>query len=250
MSFGPKKITLQDIAFNSLGALIAGFIGSILIIIIVFMTSSFLSIPETFQQARLEWWRTNPMFPFILSFITFIATMVTLFLSITLLHMTSPEKYKNNTITYWQLWFFWIFTYLAITPIYIYTGLLDYDNIMNVFILHSILLIFGTSLLLEILNNYRYILTGFYGSFVGLFFTSIIVIAIFNSMETGYAKLISLLFMLPIINTAMTLFKGIFELLYYKYHLLSNTDYLWDIFHRIELEEQEILKEEEQKNNL
>lgn len=250
MSFGPKKINIQDIALNALWALISGFIGSIIIIIIVFATSSFISIPQTFELAQLEGGKTNPMFPFILSFITFVSTMVTLFLSVTLLNMTSPERYKKNTITYGQVWFFGIFIYLAITPVYIYTGLIDYDNIMIVFIIHSIVLVFGSSLLLEILNNYRYILTGFYGSFVALFFTSIIVISIFTSLDSGYAKLLSLLVMLPIINTSMVFFKGLFELAYYKYNSFTNTDWLWDIFYRIELEEKEALREEEEKNNL
>ena len=250
MSFGPKKINIQDIALNALWALISGFIGSIIIIIIVFATSSFISIPQTFELAQLEGGKTNPMFPFILSFITFVSTMVTLFLSVTLLNMTSPERYKKNTITYGQVWFFGIFIYLAITPVYIYTGLIDYDHIMIVFILHSIVLVFGSSLLLEILNNYRYILTGFYGSFVALFFTSIIVISIFTSLDSGYAKLLSLLVMLPIINTSMVFFKGLFELAYYKYNAFTNTDWLGDIFYRIELEEKEALREEEEKNNL
>jgi len=82
------------------------------------------------------------MFPFVLSFITFVATMITLFLSATLLNMTDPERYKKNTTTYGQLGFFGIFTYLCITPVYIYTGLLNYDNIMTVFLLHSIILAF------------------------------------------------------------------------------------------------------------
>lgn len=250
MSFGPKKIVIQDIALNALWAMIAGFIGSILILIIVFATSSFLNISWTFEIARLEWGKTNPMFPFVLSFITFIATMVTLFLSVTLLHMTSPERYKKNAVTYGQIGFFGIFIYLAITPVYIYTGMMNYDNIMLIFIIHSIILLFGSSILLEVLNNYRYILTGFYGSFVALFFTSIIVLSIFTALTTGYAKLLSLLIMLPIINTSIVFFKWLFELVYYKYHHFSNTDFLWDIFYRIELEEKESLREEEEKNNL
>lgn len=250
MSFGPRKIIIQDIALNSLGAMISGFVWSILILIIVFATSSVISVPGTFDQARLDGWSNNPMFPFILSFITFIATMVSLFLSAVLLNMTDGERYKKNTVTYGQLAFFGILTYLCITPVYIYTGLINYDNIMIVFIIHSMVLAFWSSLLLEMLNNYRYILTGFYGSFIGLFFASIIVISLFNSMESGYAKLLSLLIILPLISSSLTFFKGLFELIYYHYHRVTNLDGLWDIFYQIEQEEQETLREEEAKNNL
>ncbi len=250
MSFGPKEIHIKDIALNALGAMIAWFIWSILILIIVFATSSIVSIPGTFNQARLDGWSSNPMFPFILSFITFIATTVSLFLSAILLHMTDGERYKKNRVIYGQLAFFGVLTYLLITPIYIYTGLLNYDNIMIVFILHSIILTFWSSLLLEILNNYRYVLTGFYGSFIALFFTSIFVIMLFSSMESGYAKLLSLLIMLPLINFCLSFFKWIFELAYYHYYKITNLDGLWDIFYQIQQEEEEELREEEMKNTL
>lgn len=250
MSFGPRKVVIQDVIINSLWVCISGFIGSALILIIVFATSSFMSVPNMFEQARLEGSSTSPMFPFILSFITFIATMVTLFLSAILLHMTNPEKYTRNTITYGQIWFFWIFTYLCITPVYIYMWLMSYDNIMIVFLLHCIILAFWSSLILEMLSNYRYILIGFYGSFVGVFFTSIIITIAFNSLESWYVKLLSLLIMLPIINTSLVFFKGLFELAYYRYHKVTNLDQLGDIFYQIKLEEDEILREEQQKNNI
>lgn len=85
--------------------------------------------------------------------------------------------------------------------------MLSYDNIMIIFIIHCLTLSFGSSLILEILNNYRYILTGFYGSFIGLFFTSILVVTIFTAFDSGYAKLISLLIILPVINTSLVFFR-------------------------------------------
>ena len=249
MTFGPKKITLSDVGINSLWGMISGFIGSIIIVIIVFATSSIISIPNQFEQSQLSW-ATNGIFPFVLSFITFIATLITLILSSSLLHMTAPERYKKNTATYSQLWFFWILTYLLITPVYIYTGLISYDNIMIIFMAHCMILAFGSSLLLEILNNYRYILTGFYGSFIGLFFTTIIIILLFSAFDSWYAKLLSMLIMLPLINTSLIFFKWLFELVYYHYNRLTNLDGLGDIFYQIEQEEKELLREEEAKNNL
>lgn len=249
MSFWPKSLSLQDVAVNSLWALIAGFIGSIIILIIIFSFSGIISVPGQFEQAQLSG-ETNPMFPFILSCITFLATTITLLLSWLLIHMTNPERYRWSRTSYAQLAFFGILTYMCITPLYIATGVMDYDNIMIVFIIHCITLAFWSSLLLEILNNYRYVLTWFYGSFIGLFFTVIFVVSIFASLDTGYAKLISLLIMLPLINTSLVFFKWLFELLYYQYYRFTNLDPLGDIFYQIEQEEKESLREEEQKNTL
>ena len=63
-------------------------------------------------------------------------------------------------------------------------GLQNYDYIMIIFIGHCTLLSFGTSIILEILNNYRYILTSIYGSFIGLFMTIAVSIGIFYSMPS------------------------------------------------------------------
>ena len=249
MSFWPKSISIQDIWLSSLWALIAGFIGSIIILLIVFMISSMISIPATFEQSRGTWITTNPMFPFVLSFITFVATMVTLIVSAIFGHMIDPERYSWNRISYGQLGFFGILTYVFITPIYIYTWLMSYDNIMIIFIIHCMVLTFWSSLLLEILNNYRYVLTWFYGSFIALFFTSILVVSMFSSMESGYAKLISLLVILPLINVSLVFFKWLFELAYFHYNRITNLDQLWDIFYQIEQEEKEELRQEEIKNN-
>ena len=248
MAFWPKTISIQDVWLNALWALIAGFIGSTIILLIVFMISSMIHIPSTFEESRLGV-TTNPMFPFILSFITFVATMVTLIVSAVFAHMIDPNRYSWNRISYGQLGFFGILTYMCITPIYIYTWLMDYDNIMIIFIIHCMVLTFGSSLLLEILNNYRYVLTWFYGSFIALFFTSILVVTMFSSMESWYAKLISLLVILPIVNVSLAFFKWLFELAYFHYNRITNLDQLGDIFYQIEQEEKEELRQEEIKNN-
>jgi len=250
MWFGPRKIILSDIALNTLWALIAGFIWSIIILIIVFATSSLISIPNTFDAARLDGWSNNPMFPFVLSFITFFTTMISFFIGATILHMTDPTRYKNSTTAYGQIWIFGIITYLFFTPIYIYTGLINYDYIMIVFIIHCITLSLWNSLILELINNYRYILVWFYGSFIWVFFTSILTIIIFSSVEGGRAKLLSLLIILPLVNTSLTFFKWMFEFLYFHFNRVTNIDSLWDIFYRIEQEELENLREEEIKNNM
>jgi len=249
MSFGPKKIELQDIAMSALGGLIAWLIASVIILIIVFGSSSIISIPGTFEQARLGL-GTNGMFPFILSFITFIATTIMILLTYKLFQMIHSERYKRSLITYGQISFFWILTYIFFTPIYIFTGIQSYDNIMLVFILHATILSFGTSIIIEVLSNYRYILTWIYGSFVGVFITGIITMSIFSSFSSGYAKLISLLVLLPIINTCIILFKQLFEFAYYYYNQYTNLDQLGDIFYQIEVEEKELLREEEEKNSI
>lgn len=248
MSFWPQKIIFKDVLLNSLGSLIAWIIWSIIILFLIFSLSWVINIWEWFNSSKI-WWQTTTIFPIVLSIIALFSTFVTSFLTYFLLNMTSPEKYKKNVIIIWQITFFSILTYFFFAPIYIFEWLIIYTNIIYVFLAHVLLLSFWVSIIIEILNNYRYVLLWIYWSFIWLFLSLSITLLIFSSFDLGYAKLISL-FMLPIINFLMTFFKQTFELIYFHYNKYTNLDQLWDIFYTIENEEKELLREEEQKNSI
>jgi len=249
MSFWPKKITFQDIAVNSLGSAIAWIIGSLTILVITFMISSIINIPGAFQETSL-WLKTNAVFPLIFSIITLIGTTITVFLTYYILNLTDSERYKKNVIILGQITLLSILTYIFITPIYLYAGIQNTQYILYVFLVHTIIIIFWTSILLEILNNYRYILTGIYGSFIGLFVSAILTLLIFSVFSHWLAQLIALIVLLPIINCATTFFKQVFEMFYFYYYQYTNQDGLWDIFYQIEMEEKELLQQEEEKNSI
>lgn len=249
MSFGPKKLIFSDIVVNSLWSLIAWIVWWVVILIITFILWNSVNIPGTFQEAKI-WLETSSIFPLILSVITLIWTTITIFLTYKMLNMTSEKRYKSNIVIAWQIAFFAFMTYFFITPVYIYAGLLDYDYIMYVFLAHALIVTFWTSIILEILNNYRHILIWIYWSFIGLFVSIILTALIFTSFSWGTAKLISLVLLLPIINFSTTFFKELFELAYFYYYKYTNQDQLWDIFYQIEMEEKEQLREEEEKNSI
>ncbi len=250
MSFWPKKQDFQDILISSLWAFLTWIIWSIIIIILTFFIYWTIGDINTTLQSARAWTKTSAIFPLILSFITLIWTSISCFLTYYILNITSPTKYKKNIIIFWQIAFFQVFTYIFIAPIYIYTWIISYDNILIIHLVHILLLIFWVNIILDILNNYRYVLVGLYGSFLGLFISSSVTIIIFNVFSEWYAKLVSLIILLPLINFFSIFFKQIFELLYYKYYKMTSLDQIWDIFFQIELEEKEKLKELEEKNTI
>lgn len=249
MDFSPNKQNFQNIWITALWTLLSGILWSIIIIIISFVISGSVDIVWTFKSANV-WVQTSAIFPIILSVMTLVWTFMTTMLTYFLLNMLSPEKYKKNWVIFWQLAFFQIITFFFITPVYMYLSSIDSSTLLTIYVFHVIIIIFWTSLLVEILNNYRYILVWFYGSFVWLFLSMMFTVIIYYSFTTWYAKLIAMIILLPLINFLVNFFKQLFELLYYKYYLYSSLDQLWDIFYRIELEEKENLIEEEQKNTL
>lgn len=250
MSFWPNKIELKELWIRSVSAFISWVIWSVLMLIMIFLLSSFLNVWDTFTASRTWAWNTNILLPIVLSIVTFLATSLVAFMTYLFLHYTDPERYKKNVVILWQIAFFTFFTYIFVVPVYIYSGLIDYDYIMYVFLFHTIIIMFWVSLILEILNNYRYVLVSVYWSFVWLFLSVIITILIFSSFDSGNAKLISLLFLLPLINFMQIFFKWLFNFGYFYYNKITNQDQIWDIFYQIELEEKEKLREEEEKNSI
>lgn len=249
MSFWPNKLEFQEIMINSLWSLIAWIIWSITILIITFSLWNSVNITWTFATSQI-WLETSSIFPLILSLITLVWSTLTIYLTYKMLAMTSEKKYKKNIIISWQIAFFALITYIFFTPIYIYAWVIDYNYTMYVFLVHVLMVTFWTSILLEVLNNYRYVLIWIYWSFIWLFVSIILTVLIFTSMDTWAAKLISLVLLLPIINFTTTFFKQLFELVYFYYNRYTNQDQLWDIFYQIEMEEKELLREEEEKNSI
>ena len=249
MSFGPNKVTFSDIWIHSLWSLIAWLVWSIIIIILTFALGDVVDFAGNFQESSVGI-KTSAFFPLIFSIVTFIGTSLAIYFTYFISHKINPEKYKKNIIIFWQISFFSILTYIMITPIYIYTGMINYDYLMYIFLAHCFIVIFWTNIILEILNNYRHILIWLYGSFIGLFISIVITLSIFSAFSTWIAKMIWLLLLLPLINFIITFLKQLFEMIYYHYTIYTNRDNIWDIFYQIELEEKELLREEEEKNSI
>lgn len=249
MYLTPRKQKISDIMINSIWAFIAWVIWTIIIIIITFIMSNYLDIVSAFENKEL-WVKTSSIFPIVISLITLLWTSVASFLSYFILSLTDSEKYKRNNFIFWQLALLQVLIYIFISPIYIYMWLINYDNIMIVYIFHVLIIIFSTSIILEIFNNYRYILIWFYWSFIWLFISILFTIYIFNSFWDWFAKLIILTLLLPIINFTTTLIKQIFELLYHTYYTYTWLDQLWDFFYQIEQEENDKVNIEVEKNTI
>lgn len=247
--FWPKHVKIADIFITSAWAFISWIIWSVILLFITFLVSWIIDIPGEFKQENLWFWWNTPIFPFVLSFITFIVSIIVCIITYNFLHLIDSLRYKKTIIHLWQISLFSIITYIFLVPVYIYIWMIDYKNIMYIFIIHILLQSFWEVILLEILNNYRYVLLGFYGSFVWLFLTWIIAFFIFSLFPEWYARLLSLILLLPLINWLIFVFKWFFELCYYKYFILTWKDNLWDIFEQIIQEEQEELRDAINENN-
>ncbi len=248
--FWPRKIKIIDVLMTTAGAFIAWVIGSVLLLFIVFLFGWIIDIPSQFKWVTLSMWWNNPLFPFVLSFITFVVSVIVAMVTYYFLTIIDSEKYKKTIIHFWQISFFAIIIYIIFIPVYVVVGMNNYNAIMYVFILHILLLSFWEILILELLNNYRYILLWVYASFFWLWLSAIAVVFIFSLFWDGYAKLLSLLLILPLSNACMLFFKGLFDLLYYQYFMVTGKDQLGDIFEQIKQEDIDEYNQAASESNL
>lgn len=247
--FWPVKITPWDIWMNAFWSFIAGLVGSIIIVIATAILSNVIDFWANFNAWEI-WVKKWAFFPMIFSIVTFIGTSIMLYFTYFIANKINPQRYTRNIIIFWQIAFFGILTYFMMTPIYLVLGMQNYDYLLYVFLIHTFTVTFWVNIILEILNNYRHVLIGIYGSFIWVFFSSLIALWIFEKFPDGTAKMLSLVLLLPLINLLITGLKNIFEFIYYHYTIYTNTDGLWDIFYQIEMEEKEAQREEELKNSI
>ncbi len=239
--FWPREITFKDILLNSAGVFISWTIWSFLMFFLVVLFSQIINLQAPFKENWLN--EISPIFPFVFSFIVFFSLIIVSNLSYLFLCLYDPLKYKKTIVHFGQTALLNVIIYIFILPLYVFAWRDNPQFLINIFIWHSIVNLFWIWILIEILNNYRYVLVWFFSGFVSLFLTTFVVYIIFSSFWDAYAKFLSLLFLLPLINILTFFFKNLFEFVYYKYYLLTWYDQLWDIFRQIEIEE-----EEERKN--
>lgn len=248
MNLLERKEKFSDILIISLWVFIAWLIWSIIILIISFLIWNQTEIFSWLYSNNRFWTKVEILYIILISFITLIWTTISSLITYKILWSTNPERYKKNNIIFTQVALFQVLVYIFISPIYLFFGSNSIENVMYSYILHIIIIIFGTNIILDILNNYRYILIWFYWTFIGLFISIFISIWFFNLFWEWMAKFISLIFLLPIINFSITFFKKIFENIYFYFYKITWNDIIWDIFYKIKKEDEEAEKEENQKN--
>lgn len=245
--FWPRKVKIQDVLSSSLWALLSWIIASVIMLIFIYIFSGIIDIFTNFERVA-SGISVNKAFSVILLIIAFLGTTASSFITYFFFHLIDPEKYRKNSIQFFQLSFLIIIIFLLFAPVYIYIWLYYTENLMIVFIFHIITLVFWFNILLEVLNSYRYVLIGFYGSFIWMILSSYIWFYVFYSVDSTNSRLIILLLLLPLINSLTVFFKYLFEMFYYNYYKYTWNDQLWDIFYQIEQEEKEDLKLAEEKN--
>lgn len=230
---GPTKIDIASVGLSTLGSIAAGFLGGLFILLFTYVFLGSL--------------QASSIFPYILSLVGFFAILITVSLTFALNRLLFPAKYKEWSIVLGQIAILSIFFFILVSPLYVYVNWIEPDFLIFVFLFHITINILATSLLSEILSSYRYVLLSIYGSFIGFFATSILSVVFFMNFSPSRNAIYSLIGVIIVVNFVITLFRLLFEFVYYKIYTKTGTDHLGDIFAQIENEEKEILAKAEKE---
>ncbi|MFZ4461978.1 MAG: hypothetical protein ACOYN2_05775 [Patescibacteria group bacterium] len=224
-ALGPPRSDIVSVGLSSLASVVAGFVGG------VFMLVCSLFFLAGVQDAA------PAMFPYILSIVAFVAILISSALAFYLQTLIFPQKYRGGVSQATQTFLFSLLLYLVFTPLYVAVGSSRTDFLMMVFVMHVLINILGTTLIVEILSNYRYSLLSVYASFLG-FFVAVFASVVFFLHATVSDKILyplSLVLVLAFFLT--TTFRTLFELGYYYLYTISGQDILGNVFKQIEDEE-------------
>lgn len=222
---GPPEVDIMSVALGTLAGLLSGFFGGLLSLVASYVFVGMTRVAGT------------GVYPYLLSLVAFFSIVLTVSVYLIFMRMLFPDKYRGVGLGFGQILLFCIFSYACTTPLYIAVGVMAPDDILTVFAIHVTLSVFGSGLLLEIVSNYRYVLLGVYGSFLGLF-ASVVLTTVYFFGAPESARAIYSLLALPIVITAIMSFVRLsFEAVYSFLYRQIGIDPLGDIFERIEAEE-------------
>ncbi len=225
---GPPKSDIVSVGIISVASIVAGFIGGLFLLICTFFFLTGIK------------WAAPAVFPYVLALVAFVAILCSSYLNFYFSRLIFPEKYASTVTVSAQVFTFSLLMYLIFTPLYVFAWWRGELSLMGVYVVHVLTAVLWTTLIVEILSNYRYVLLSIYAAFFGFFGGVFSSLLFFLSDSSNSVKILSALSITLILAFFFTtLFRSFFEFIYYKLYTLSGQDVLWSLFSEIEKEERE-----------
>ncbi len=224
---GPPRVDIVSVGIAGLASFGAGALGGMFILVCIFL---FLSGAQDAAPA---------IFPYMLSLVALVAILISLFLQFYFSRLIFPDKYSNSGPQSMQTFGFCLLMYILFTPLYVYVGGAKTEMLMIVFAMHVLIASLGSTILVEVVSQYRYSLLAIYSSFVGSFVAGSLVVIFFMGSSTSQKILFSLSAIIAITLVVQTLCKTLFEFIYFKLYQITGQDVLGDVFSQMQRDELE-----------
>ena len=222
---GPPRVDLLELAMGSIGSVIAGFFGGLVVFLAVYFL---LSNPE---------FASSGAFPFALSIVALFATLSTAYITLWMNRLVFPDKYARPLATLGQVSVISVLLYICFTPLYLAVGGGNAEVILSIFSAHCILNVLSANVVSEILARYKYVLLGVYGSIVGCAGSVIVAILLIVHVSASSQALYGLVGTILMVNFLSAFLRLLFEFAYFQIYTLTGYDQLGNVFGGIEDEE-------------
>lgn len=217
--FEPSQIRLATVVFRTFAGLFGGIIGSAVIFLIFMLTQSTLQGLLTSVSTDF-----NPVFIFIVLAMAFLGTQLSAISSTALISYTQTPKYTRLTSTLVQVFMANLIIFLLLIPGYIVISQLNTEAIMYVAAIHIFFSGLISTLIMEIIADYRYAILGVYSSSIATLIAITLMLII--QTLTPEAAIIPLLLILPITWSCLALCIGVGEMIYWWLYETYGVDYL------------------------
>ena len=219
-----KEINAPSMSFTTfllklLAGGAGGIVGSLVLLLIFILASSILN-PLT-DQALTD--RVSPLFVFLIMIMVFLASTGGNVLSTLLTALTEREKYTRISTAIYQVFIVSIIIFILMVPIYFITSAIDASVMAYAVGLHLILSAQVSSLILEVISNYKYALVGIYGTAFAVLVSAAIIFGLTNVIES---PAILLFIALPIIWGSISLVHSIVIMVYGWLARIYDKDFL------------------------
>ncbi|MBL4695063.1 hypothetical protein JKY72_06885 [Candidatus Gracilibacteria bacterium] len=239
-SIGPAKIPFTTFLLKILAGTGGGVVGTLVLVLIFLLANSVLT-PLSGNFATGDY--ISPIFIFLLMIMVFLSSTVGNMLSVFLLALTEPEKYKRKATAVTQVFIVSLVIFLVMVPVYFLTTSIDVSVTAYAVALHIIISAQVSAIILEIISNYKHALVGVYGVTFSILVAAGLLFGIAGL--TDYSAAILLFIALPVVwgsiaftQSVVTMIYGWFARVYDKDFLASETFYGKDYGKELETPQQ------------
>lgn len=214
----PPKMGLATVLFRTIAGVFSGALGSAVIFLVIILTQSLIA--GVFDSDM----SFNPVFIFIVLVMAFLSLQVAAIASTSLFAYIQSYKYTRLTSTLVQIFLINLLMFVVMIPAYVVVSQLDSEAIIYVGATHVVFSLIASTLIMEIMTQYRYAILSVYSTIASVMLA--ILIILFVQFSLSDILIVPLMLMLPIAWGCIGLFLGLGEMAYNWVYETYGVDYL------------------------
>lgn len=222
-TFGPRRMSFFTLVLKTLAGFAGGIAGMLILVLIFLLTSSILQ--PVLSPAEAAAHEISPLFVFVLMAMIFSTSLIASIVGSLLLSYTERERYTRVMTALAQIFIVNLVIFAFVSPIYLSASAEHLELTAFAAGLQIILSATASTLVFELIHDYRYSLLSVYNTILAVLVSTAICFLFYSVI--GQAGATVLLFAsLPILWTMIGFFQGALTMFYYWLYENYGIDFL------------------------